>query len=241
MNGLAPPEQNPKEIMKKTYPHVAFQLNQEVDTYVGADFLEARQNGIDFNKHPLLIPALKVQGEERKNIVNNYVQEYYDHNRVELETAKKTFQDEWGEVEPAFFNITNTVFNEYEWPSGEYRGFPSIFNCNPRWLETKSFQVYVNNVVGVSYSVAHEMLHFIFYNYLEKKYPDYVKQIGEDKLWSLSEVFNEIAFEQPEYSKFKPNVPSSYPKLQPMTTALKEKLKGKQFNIESFIEASKSI
>lgn len=245
MNSLVS-EQNPMEILTKSYPHVTFKLDQDIDSSIGNMFLGVRQGGIDFSAeiiklHPFLIKALKVQGKARKKIVDDYVQDYYRDHKVELETSQVTFQDEWNKVEPKFLNITNTVFNEHQWPPGEYNGFPSIFNCNPRWLETKNFQVYRNNIVGTFFSVAHEMLHFIFYDYLGKRHPNYVKQIGEDRLWKLSEVFDELSFEQPEYETFKPKQPSFYPELQPITTMLREKLKGKPFNIESFVTEAKQI
>lgn len=224
-----------------SYPHVTFRLNQDIDALVGLDFLEEKQNGINFNEHPLLVKALKEQGEVRKKIINDYVHSYYQDYKVKIETSLTTLQTEWEKVELEFFNITYKVFNGYQWPPGDYKGFPSIFNCNPRWLETKSFQVYRNNVVGTSYSVAHEMLHFIFYDYLEKNVPDYVGQIGKDKLWTLSEVFDELAFEQPVYEKFKPKVPSAYLQLQSTVVKLKERLKGKSFNIQSFLTEAKLI
>ena len=240
MNGLTLTEQELKKTVINSYPHVTFQLNQDIDAHVGLDFLE-KQNGIDFSEHPLLRETLKVEGKARKKIVDDYVHRYYQDHKVELKNSLTSLQTEWEKVEPEFFDITNKLFNGYQWPSGDYKGFPSIFNCNPRWLETKSFQVYRNNVVGTSYSVAHEMLHFIFYDYLEKNDPDYIEQIGNEKLWSLSEVFDKLAFEQPEYKKFKPKVPSSYPQLQSTVTTLREKLIGKPFNIQSFLTEAKLI
>jgi hypothetical protein len=240
MNSLVP-EHVQKETLKRIYPHVTFKLDQDMDAYSGLDLLENKQNEMNFDEHPFLINTLRQQGKIRKKIIDDYVRGYYKVHKNDLENSRQTFQFEWEKVEPEFFEITNIIFNNHEWPTGEYICFPSIFKNSPRFLETKSFQAYINNMAGKLNAVAHEMLHFIFYDYLEKRHPDYVKQIGDDKLWALSEVFDEIAFEQPEYTTFKPKQPSLYPELQSVTTTLREKLKGKPFNIESFVEASKSI
>ena len=227
--------------MNKTNPYVTFQLDQDMDAYYGLDLLENKPNEMNFDEHYFLTNAMKQQGKMRKKLVDDYVQEYYKAHKNDLENSRRAFQSEWEKVEPKFFEITNKIFNNHEWPIGGYICFSSIFKNSPRILETKSFQAYINNRAGKLNAVAHEMLHFIFYDYLGKKYPDYVKKIGEDKLWGLSEVFDELAFEQPEYSIFKPKQSSFYPELRPMTTTLREKIKGKQFNIETFIDASKSI
>lgn len=92
-------------------------------------------------------------------------------------------------------------------------------------LLIKFLQVYFKNTVGVLHSVAHEMLHFIFYDFLEKNYPE----------------FDDLAFERPEYEKFKPRVPSFYPQLQSAVSLFREKLKGKPFKIQSFMTEAKII
>ncbi|OGK11293.1 hypothetical protein A2954_01900 [Candidatus Roizmanbacteria bacterium RIFCSPLOWO2_01_FULL_37_12] len=227
---------NEKEVVTRSYPKVVFQLNQNLDAEM-ENFDE-----IDFLWHPELAKALKKTGGEKNKIINEYVINFYEGHRDELETARSVFQAEWDEVQPEFFNITDKLFNNHQWPAGRYLGFPSIFNSNQRFLETKTFQIFsLKNDVGVPNSVAHEMLHFIFYDYLEKNYREYVKEIGGDKLWALSEIFDDLAFEQPEYAKFKAKIPSFYQQLQPTVSTFREKLIGKPFNIESFIDAAKNI
>jgi len=64
----------------------------------------------------------------------------------------------------------------------------SIFDCNPRYLEIKSFQVYYKRSRDMRKEVVvHELTHFAFY--------DFCNTIGikdSDALWELSEIFNVI-------------------------------------------------
>jgi len=69
-----------------------------------------------------------------------------------------------------------------------YTCFLSIFDCNPRYLEIKSFQVYYKRSRDMRKEVVvHELTHFAFY--------DFCNTIGikdSDALWELSEIFNVI-------------------------------------------------
>ena len=48
------------------------------------------------------------------------------------------------------------------------------------------------------------MLHFIFYDFLEKN-PDLVKNVDESFVWDLSEIFNVLVLEKPEFVRITGN------------------------------------
>jgi hypothetical protein len=87
----------------------------------------------------------------------------------------------------------------YPWPDGNYICYISIFNCNPRFIKEKEFQAFYKHNATTNYVCAHEMLHFIFYDYLDKNFKGKYKTLCESVIWKLSEVFNDVVLRLPEF------------------------------------------
>jgi hypothetical protein len=87
----------------------------------------------------------------------------------------------------------------YPWPNGNYACYISIFNCNPRFIKEKEFQAYFRHPSTINYVCVHEMLHFIFYDYLEKCFSDEYKSLGDKSVWKLSEIINDVVLRLPEF------------------------------------------
>jgi len=45
------------------------------------------------------------------------------------------------------------------------------------------------------------LLHFIFYDFVEKKLKKEAKHLSEDQLWDLSEIFNVVVLRSPRYHR----------------------------------------
>ena len=94
----------------------------------------------------------------------------------------------------SFDDVEGVLFTELEeyfghdYSKDNYTCYLSIFDCNPRYVETKSFQVYYRRPYHLRKEViAHELTHFAFY--------DFCNNIGltdTKELWELSEIFNVI-------------------------------------------------
>ena len=81
------------------------------------------------------------------------------------------------------------------------------------------------------------MLHFMFYDYLEKN-PDLTKNVSESVVWDLSEIFNVVVLERPEFVEIIGNSrPRPYEKHETQITKFRELIKNSE-NIDSFIKAS---
>ena len=87
----------------------------------------------------------------------------------------------------------------YPWPEGKYISYLSIFNCNPRFIETKEFQVSYKHPETTNYVCVHEMLLFIFYDYLKKNFSKEYKKLDSKYIWKLSEIFNDVVLRLPEF------------------------------------------
>jgi len=157
-------------------------LNKKLDKEVYLDFREAVVGGVNFGEtikkdHPLIT----------KENHSEYIDDFYQKNKDELETVRK-------ETEKCFADIKKPLFDELQKYFGRdfsqenYVCFLSIFDCNPRSLENKTFQVYYRRSYDLRKEViAHELTHFAFY--------DFCHGLGikdSQALWELSEIFNVI-------------------------------------------------
>jgi len=186
-------------------PRVQFRLNRELDCKVGAHFLNLSKAGVSFGAkilkdHPNLDKAKKVTLRKRNEKVTSYVNSFYRKHEKELELTQNRFQQEWDRSSETFFGVVGKLFNKHPWPEGKYIAYVSIFNCNPRFLKDKTFQVYWKHPKGVVAVSTHEMLHFLFYDYVKTNFSKEV--LSEGKLWQLSEIFNHFVLAEPPFIKF---------------------------------------
>lgn len=182
-------------------PSVKFKLNAALDKKMCFDFFNFESAGVDFGKgiialHPQLRSAGALSLGKRRETIAAYVARYYRSHKAELAAALERVNKEWRKVEPSFFSAAARIFGSFPWPKGKYIGYLSIFNCNPRFLSDKTFQIFYQAKKGARRLVAHEMLHFIFYAFLEKRGE---RRVSERKKWILSEVFNAIILNEKEF------------------------------------------
>lgn len=179
------------------------------------NFLNFKSAGVDFGKsiistHPELAEVEEIKSvSKRKKEISKYVNQFYCSHKKELKNALSYFSKEWRKVEQSFFKKTDKVFNKFPWPKGKYICYLSIFDCNPRFLHNKTFQVFYRNKKGIKRIITHELLHFIFYDYLEKRLKII---ISESKKWSIAEIFNTILLNQNDFKKIiSPDKELGYP------------------------------
>lgn len=162
-------------------------LNKELDKEVYLNFREAVVGGVDFGKkikmdHPLIT-------EEN---YGGYVDDFYQERSSELEATRKETEQCFADVKiPLFAELKNYFGRDFS--RENYTCFLSIFDCNPRFLENKTFQVYYKRPYHLRKEViAHELTHFAFYDYC------FGLDIKDNKaLWELSEIFNVIFLNLP--------------------------------------------
>jgi len=168
-------------------------LNKQLDNRVFKDFWDFSVAGADFGAgikrdHP----GIKMENHEE------YIEKYYrDHaeilekNRGELTVALDQAQDKFSKEMGKLFGLD---FNQ-----DNYQGYLSIFDCNPRFIETNSFQVfYQRDLEGKLEVVFHESLHFMFFKYCDLKFKKETGNLAKDfgPLWELSEIFNVIVLKE---------------------------------------------
>ncbi|MCX6787255.1 MAG: hypothetical protein NTY93_01880 [Candidatus Kaiserbacteria bacterium] len=204
------------------------ELNKQLDKDVYQSFRDAVVGGADFGK--------KIRDEHpdiTKENYSEYIDTFYAGNSEKLENARKDTELCFEEIKDALFLELQKYFGK-DYSEENYTCYLSIFNCNPRYLETKSFQVYYQRSHTMRKEViAHELTHFTFY--------DFCHELGiEDgkELWELSEIFNAIFLNLPplqstigaEELLFYPNLKDKLEEIKQIWT--------KHPDAKDFIEAS---
>lgn len=198
-----------KEIVNNPYPQVKFALNEELNADLLNKFIMRNNNrgGANFSvlvvkAHPNLAGYDKLGPNERLDKVRAYVHEFYQKHKEDLDKVTEDINKEWTNYAPQFYTEAGKIFKDLSWPEGEYVGYLSISAPFPRFLDSKTFCVPYTSTNKAIRVAAHEMLHFIFYDYVRKRYlPDMENTIQKEMeeklegkftipLWELSEIFN---------------------------------------------------
>ena len=183
-----------------------FYLNKKLDKRMAEEFLNVRGGGIDFGEgiiksHPQLRAVKSLENIiQRKMAIRVYSDSYYQTHRTAILRKLESVKSAWRKREQKYIATTENFFGGFQFLKGKYIAYASIINCNPRFLEPKTFQFfYKKHLADAIYTIAHELLHFIFFNFIEKKFRKEVECLSEDQLWDLSEIFNVIVLKSPRY------------------------------------------
>ena len=135
---------------------------------------------------------------ERNKIISEYTKHIHKINEKEILKGVAKTRKQWSKIEDKFFQLVDKIFCGYDWPKGKYIGYASIYLMFPRNIKEKTFYFPYskNNKGGPIRTIAHEMLHFIFFDYIKKKYGinenDKFRNKNQKYVWQVSETFNTV-------------------------------------------------
>lgn len=135
--------------------------------------------------------------------IKEFIDQKYEKNAQLIKKNIKVRKFAWEKKENIYYELVKELFDEKYWPKGKYIAYSTIWGVYPKFLKEKTFQIPVikmNKEFAVSV-IAHEMLHFVFYNYFLKNYPKYNIKNNSFFIWNVSEAFNEIVQNQPKWLK----------------------------------------
>ena len=187
---------------------IKFELNKELDKQMAFNFgtRSASKGGIDFTEsvfqpHPDLRQIVGKENEEQKQIISDYIDDFYKTHEEELRALVADMNDNWHKDEENFNEQVKTIFKNPEIPEGKYIGYLSVINCNPRFLHDKTFQVFYKHRAGSNYVTAHETLHFFFYDYTAKKHPELFANLNPNSgvYWDMAELFDVVVMSHPDF------------------------------------------
>ncbi len=184
------------------YPKIKFPISRKKELETFSAFLneskyrsnKREMNWAFYRPHPKLkiLKQKDLDFLEKKSIVKKYIDVYYKINLAKIKEGALKAKKDWQDKERDFFNLVGEIFKNYPWPKGKYIACPTIFGMYPRFLKDKTFQFpYCHKKKNfIPVVIAHEMLHFIFYDYLYKYFPKYKNPKYNFKIWNISEAFN---------------------------------------------------
>jgi len=158
----------------------------------------------------------KLPESKIKKIIGEYTKRTYKFRTKKIKEGITKARKDWRSVEKRYFAITDKIFKRCPWPKGRYIGYCSIFGMFPRNVQEKYFYFppihpiskYANKVI------AHEMLHFIFFDYIQKKYGlkenSKIPKKPDNYIWQVSEVFNNVTEGWKPYNKLIGDKPRPY-------------------------------
>jgi len=206
--------------MNKTkYPKVKFVRDRKIDLKYAINFTNSRD---DFKKMFFGDVFYAVfngsfSKKERDKIITNYVTTYYKLNAKKISQRYGLAQLGWKNKEKQYFTLIDKLFKNHPWPNGKYVGYGTIFWCYPRFVQNKEFLFPLNHRIS-DYSdkvTAHELLHFMFFDYLEKNYGltenSWIKGKEPNYIWKVSEALNSVIEGWKPYQKIFNSIARPYP------------------------------
>jgi len=192
-----------------TKPQLDFIIDAKTDSNNAIDFYDYAPEYIyKFLPKELhyLVTNDKLPTQELVNVITRYTNDKFEDEEKNIKNNTESLRKRWNEINPEYFVLTDNIFNVHPWQNGPYVGYASIFGMYPRHIKEKTFHYPAFSDTNTAIKVVgHEMLHFIFFDYLWNKY-----NIGEDTVlpgkedeyvWCVSEVFNLVIESWQPYQK----------------------------------------
>lgn len=187
--------------MEKYYPKIKFLVNKNFEL----KWLHSIRNVSRAVNSDLQFLFQKQFDKNRSDIFREYVNWFYTTNQKTISADIAAIKRRWQQKENNFFKQVDRIFNNHPWPKGNYRAYASIWRSFPRYIKEKkfTFPCKVSERYTIDFPmkvIAHELLHFITYDYLEKRY-----RITQDKtpyrdnlVWQFTESLN-VLIENEKY------------------------------------------
>ncbi|MCK9578209.1 hypothetical protein M0R01_01790 [bacterium] len=196
-------------------PKLKFSIDKNKDLKTFETFIKESRFGDDsiidwafFTIYPELKTYIKKDSNDKyyvtdMNAIENFITNEYVKNKELMKKNLQDREDAWKKKENIYFSFVDELFEEKYWSEGKYIAYATIWGIYPKFLEDKTFQIPVlrlDNKYAVSV-ITHEMLHFIFYEYFLRNYPEYNMDDNSFFIWNVSEAFNEIIQNHPKWIK----------------------------------------
>jgi len=193
------------------YPKIKFFIDSKVDALSALSFLARNKNDYNFlnNFFPDNIQFIfrGFNKKEVRKIITAYTKTIYRKREIKIKRGVSEIIKQWSKKEKTFFRLTNQIFKGFPWPKGEYIGYASIFHMFPRNVKQKYFFFPYEKKWGLNpiRTIFHEMLHFIFFAYLEEQYglkeSSKIPSKPKNYIWQISEAFNNVIQDWKPYNK----------------------------------------
>jgi len=160
-----------------------------------------------------------------KSFVSAYLDEYYSKRTNDLKIDAIRAKKNWLAVEQQYLFLLKALFPKYKLPTQIIKAYITIWGLYPRDIDHLTFWIpdTYKPAYYINVTIAHELLHFAFYDQFYKQYSKYKNSKYNYFVWQTSEIFNSVAQRSQEWlSVFKmPNM--GYPDQEKLVNKLSKK------------------
>jgi hypothetical protein len=203
-------------------PELTLKIDLSEDIKNAKNFLRMKQPGFPHIQEWFLPQDLwfllskKFAWKERDKIIKEYTETIYSVRKKEILEGLAKTKKNWIKVEKDYYELVAEVFQGHPWPRGNYTGFASIFHMFPRYIAERTFFMpYSDKYQNPIHVICHEMLHFMFFSYIKKRYSLMEKSVVKGKpqnyVWQVSEVFNNVIENTKHYHQISGSRGKPYP------------------------------
>lgn len=232
-----------------SYIHVTFRksLNKDFET-LRAFVKEAKyDNGRNlnwavFDKYPWLkiyINKNKTYKIKDEKALRYFIYKTYQSKQTAMNRALAQNKKHWEKIAPDYFSLVDKLFSGRNWPRGKYIAYGTIWGMYPRFLEDKTFQIPFWHRIPkyIPVVIAHELLHFIFYDYFYTRYPKYRRSKYNYFVWHISEIFNTIIQNSPMWLNCFKSKSFGYPEHKKIVIRLSRNLYHRRaWNLDALVD-----
>lgn len=212
-------------------PKIKFKIDQSCDLRSLKAFIKESRldNGRNlewaiFKKHPALRSSIKRNSADY-SFLKKYIARQYQVNAPDISKKFNRHEADWLKCEQRFFGLVEDLFPGGAWPRGRYIAYATIWGMFPRFLEDKTFQIPIQHRSRkyISVIIAHELLHFIFYEYVRRHYHHYKDPYHSFFVWHISEIFNSLVQDSPSWLAVFKKKTMPYPEHQKIIAQIRKK------------------
>ena len=135
----------------------------------------------------------------------------FDAQKEFIEKHTAGVEKLWLNIEETFSNLSHDAHPQFHLHK-QHVAYPTLLSHFIRDLDkgALSFPIHKPPKHGV-FVICHELLHFLFFDYLTAHYPELRKKEAENLVWAFSEVLNVLIQEQEQWVALTGITPSYYP------------------------------
>ncbi len=184
-------------------PKINFSINREKDISFLRLLLrnkeqQKRELSWALSGHKILknkLGILKTTSPQVSKLIRGRLDDFYRTNKVSMNKRLAQIDSAWvSRRRKKFYLLIGKLFKDSIFPRGKYVAYLTAWNLYPRFLEDKTFFIPWRRVKPdfVYVVIAHEMLHFKFFDFFKKHYPSFRNPEHSFFVWHVSEIFNGV-------------------------------------------------
>ncbi|HCI05606.1 MAG: hypothetical protein UX26_C0006G0004 [Parcubacteria group bacterium GW2011_GWC1_45_9] len=184
-------------------PKINFAIDKKKDTsFLGLLLRNKKQQkrelGWALSRHKALLKKLnelKENSPRSSRIIRVYLDDFYAKNKDLMNRRLVQVRSAWEtKRQKKFYQLVKKLFKDSVFPKGKYTAYLTAWNLYPRFLEDKTFFIPWSRVDTdfIHVVIAHEMLHFKFFDFFKKRYSSFHDPEHSFFVWHVSEIFNGV-------------------------------------------------